>query len=226
MSGPLVFRNRQRTCQMDMRWLRRLTLALLRDHFKQESWELCIHLVAEPEMARLNGQFLGHPGSTDVITFNYGVNVGQASRLSRPVEPPSKQEDPAVACRVSSSVRDRRDACPTLQGELFICLDDAVAQARQFRTTWQAELVRYVIHGLLHLRDYDDAQPLARLRMKREENRLLRGITQSFSLPKLGTLNLRRGRRIPAHDSRHSRRRPVLSPSPQPSPSGRGSRRA
>ncbi|MBI3191395.1 MAG: rRNA maturation RNase YbeY, partial [Pedosphaera parvula] len=47
----------------------------------------------------------------------------------------------------------------TLYGEIFICVDDAVAQARQFGTTWQSELVRYVIHGILHLRGYDDLSP-------------------------------------------------------------------
>jgi rRNA maturation RNase YbeY len=60
-----------------------------------------------------------------------------------------------------------------LAGEVFICVDEAIIQARRFRTTWQSEVVRYAIHGLLHLRGYDDHAPRARARMKREENRLL-----------------------------------------------------
>jgi probable rRNA maturation factor len=47
------------------------------------------------------------------------------------------------------------DSPMSLHGELFICLDDAVKQAREFRTTWQSELTRYVIHGLLHLCGHD-----------------------------------------------------------------------
>jgi probable rRNA maturation factor len=70
-------------------------------------------------------------------------------------------------------------------GELFICLDDAVAQARAFRTTWPAELARYVIHGILHLRGYDDTTPAARRRMKREENRLLRELARRHPLSRL-----------------------------------------
>ena len=46
-----------------------------------------------------------------------------------------------------------------LRGELFISIDDSVAHARRFRTMWQAELVRYIIHGLLHLEGYDDVTP-------------------------------------------------------------------
>jgi probable rRNA maturation factor len=72
-----------------------------------------------------------------------------------------------------------------LFGEIFISVDDAVAQARQFRTTWPAELVRYVIHGILHLRGYDDLTPAARRTMKKEENRLLSGVRRGFPLSKL-----------------------------------------
>jgi len=72
-----------------------------------------------------------------------------------------------------------------LHGELFICLDDAVKQAREFGTTWQSELARYVIHGLLHLCGHDDLKPEPRRKMKREENRLVRLVAKEFSLSKL-----------------------------------------
>lgn len=73
-----------------------------------------------------------------------------------------------------------------LHGELFICLDEAEAQARRYRTSWQSELTRYVIHGLLHLRGYDDLQAAARRKMKREEDRVLRAVSGTFSLRGLG----------------------------------------
>ena len=72
-----------------------------------------------------------------------------------------------------------------LSGELFICVDDAVKQAREFRTTWQAEIVRYVVHGVLHLRGYDDLTVLARRQMKREENRLVRVLAKKFPFLRL-----------------------------------------
>jgi probable rRNA maturation factor len=73
-----------------------------------------------------------------------------------------------------------------VQGELFVCLDEALLQARRFRVTWQAELTRYVIHGLLHLCGYDDQQPRALRRMKTVENRLLRRVARQFPLSDLG----------------------------------------
>ena len=61
-----------------------------------------------------------------------------------------------------------------LHGELFVCVDDAVKQAKEFGTTWQSEITRYIVHGVLHLRGYDDLKPQLRRVMKREENRLVR----------------------------------------------------
>jgi rRNA maturation RNase YbeY len=68
---------------------------------------------------------------------------------------------------------------------LYICLDTAMAQAKQFGTTGQSELVRYVVHGVLHLLGYDDLQPDLRRKMKRVENRLVRRLAGRFSLAQL-----------------------------------------
>jgi probable rRNA maturation factor len=80
---------------------------------------------------------------------------------------------------------DHGSSAHQLHGEIFISVPDAVKQAREFRTTWQSEVVRYVIHGLLHLRGYDDSQSTERREMKRVENRLLRDMTSKFSLREL-----------------------------------------
>ena len=71
-------------------------------------------------------------------------------------------------------------------GEIFICLDEAVGQARQFGTSWQSELVRYTVHGILHLRGFDDTRASDRRKMKREEERLLGKLGREFDLRKLG----------------------------------------
>jgi probable rRNA maturation factor len=72
-----------------------------------------------------------------------------------------------------------------LHGEIFVCVDEAVRQARRFRTTWPCELVRYLVHGLLHLHGYDDHRPADRRRMKHQEDRLLRALRRQFDLPLL-----------------------------------------
>jgi probable rRNA maturation factor len=71
----------------------------------------------------------------------------------------------------------------SLHGEIFICLDDVIANARRFGVSPQSELLRCVVHGVLHLRGFNDTRPAARRKMKGEENRLLRRLVNG-ALPK------------------------------------------
>jgi probable rRNA maturation factor len=166
LSGSLFIKTRPRVTPVNAGYLRRLTRALLRDCLGREDFDLGIYLVRAPEMTRLNEAFLRHKGSTDVITFDYADKV----RTGRP--------RPAGSGVMSAS-------SPALHGEIFVCIDEAVAQSRRFRTTWQSELARYVIHGLLHLLGHDDLRPSDRRKMKRVENRLLKDIARRFPLRKL-----------------------------------------
>ncbi len=140
--------NRQRTRKLDSQRLRKITLALLGELQVAEA-ELGVTFVTDKEMTLVNETFLQHKGSTDVITFDH-TPTQDSRRKSVGVEHNS------------------------LHGELFICVDEAVRQAKRFRTTWQAELTRYIVHGVLHLLGHDDHRAADRLKMKREENRLVR----------------------------------------------------
>ena len=72
-----------------------------------------------------------------------------------------------------------------LHGEIFICIEEAAKQAKEFKTNWQSELVRYVVHGILHLIGHDDLKPSARKKMKTVEGRLVRELSRRFALSKL-----------------------------------------
>ena len=173
MALVFSFRNRQKSRAVNMRLLRHVTRELLADLLQIVEADLGFFLVSAPEMTRFNETFLHHAGSTDVITFDYAEKVGQASRLS---------SGPAQ----NNLQRDRRDACPTLlHGEIFVCMDEALSQARHFHTTWQSELVRYIVHGVLHLLGHDDQRSAARQRMKQAENTLLRLLASKFPIRSL-----------------------------------------
>jgi rRNA maturation RNase YbeY len=72
-----------------------------------------------------------------------------------------------------------------LHGEIFISVDDALAQAGRFGETWQSEIVRYLAHGILHLKGYNDLDSASRRLMKREENKLVKQLSRRFDLNKL-----------------------------------------
>jgi probable rRNA maturation factor len=73
-----------------------------------------------------------------------------------------------------------------LHGEIFVCLGEALSQSHRFHTTWQGELVRYVVHGMLHLLGYDDLGKSVRRRMKAAEDALVRRLARQFDFRRLG----------------------------------------
>jgi probable rRNA maturation factor len=150
----LALRNRQRLRRIDLRFLRRIAQSLLRQTCPALPFDLSIHIVAASEVTRLNEAFLHHKGSTDVITFDYAE--------------PAVQSEPPPGSPI------------LLHGEIFVCAEEAVSQARRFHTTWQSELVRYVVHGVLHLLGHDDLAAPARRRMKAAEDALLRRLGRDF----------------------------------------------
>ena len=79
----LLLRNRQRTRPFNSPLFGRITKVLLTDLLSLDRYELAIHLVAAPEMSRVNQRFFDHAGSTDVITFDYGEEPGTGSTRPR-----------------------------------------------------------------------------------------------------------------------------------------------
>ena len=77
------------------------------------------------------------------------------------------------------------DQRSSLHGEIFVCMAEALRQARRFRVAWQKEVVRYLCHGLLHFQGYDDSTLAKRRRMKAVENALLGKAAREFCLSDL-----------------------------------------
>lgn len=150
-SSVLLIQNRQRTRAIDTDFLRSILLEVLATRLQVPHYEIGLHLVGAREMAAINREYLQHDGSTDVITFDHSD------------DPPDRP-----AGRAGRS----------LHGEIYVSIPDAVAQAKVFNTTWREELIRYAIHGVLHLLGYDDLRPSARRVMKRAENRLVAAVLQ------------------------------------------------
>ena len=131
---------------------------------------------------------------TDLIAVEeceLGVHLVGASEMARLNEEFLKHRGSTDV--IAFNHADLRTAC--LHGEVFLCLDEAVTQAKRFRSSWQSELVRYLVHGILHLRGFGDSTPDARRKMKREENRLLRLLARTFPINRLARPGPRRTNR-------------------------------
>lgn len=67
-----------------------------------------------------------------------------------------------------------------LLADLAISCETAVTNARRFGSALQDEILRYVIHGLLHLLGYDDNNKTNRLAMKKRQEYLLETINHEL----------------------------------------------
>jgi len=60
-----------------------------------------------------------------------------------------------------------------ISGDIFISLDTVLSNALQFKTVYEEELNRVIIHGILHLCGIKDKSPQARKIMEANENEAL-----------------------------------------------------
>ena len=61
----------------------------------------------------------------------------------------------------------------TIDAEIFISVEEAKLNARKYKVSLSNELIRLIIHGILHLTGYDDNNAKDRIKMKKKENNLL-----------------------------------------------------
>jgi rRNA maturation RNase YbeY len=66
-----------------------------------------------------------------------------------------------------------QDEASDLFGEVVVCADIAAHEAGERSISFDAELVLYAVHGLLHLLDYDDQTQEQREQMRKREREIL-----------------------------------------------------
>ena len=119
--------------------------------------ELSVLLVDEAAMADLHQRWMGEPGPTDVLAFPMDELW--------PPPPGGSQADHG----------GDGEAAPGLLGDVVLCPQVAVEQARKAEHTVQDELDLLCTHGILHLLGYDHAEPEEHATMFGLQDRLLAG---------------------------------------------------
>jgi probable rRNA maturation factor len=72
-----------------------------------------------------------------------------------------------------------------LEAEIYLGVEQAIQNAQTYRNSTSDELVRLIIHGLLHLAGYDDHTPAGKKRMRQRERFF---ITRSAGSANIGVL--------------------------------------
>ena len=61
-------------------------------------------------------------------------------------------------------------------GEIFVSVETARRNAREFGNSLMSEIKLYIVHGLLHLHGFDDREPADLRRMKNTQEKILRSM--------------------------------------------------
>ena len=125
---------------------------------------ISLALVSDCEIHRLNRQFLGHDYPTDVISFLLDESPEMAS---------AADFDSGHRASGDSPMSDSLKSSVKINGELIVSTDTAIREASAHGWSPDAELLLYLVHGLLHLCGYDDLTDEARPVMRSRERELL-----------------------------------------------------
>ena len=162
---PTVFgADEQRDVPVEVaRWVRLAQLVLDDERVSERlgpDTEMSLLFVDETTIAELNERFLGGSGPTDVLAFPIDDEL-----------PPSGRQ-PDQGGRGPGTPSDPTDP-PTLLGYVVVCPLVASRQAAERNVSTDDEVALLVVHGVLHLLDYDHAEPSEGIVMRRREQELL-----------------------------------------------------
>ena len=68
-----------------------------------------------------------------------------------------------------------------IEGEIYISSERAAEQAKEYGVPFAQEVLRLIIHGILHLKGFDDLEAQDRKIMKQEEERLVQKYWQELA---------------------------------------------
>jgi probable rRNA maturation factor len=147
------------------RWVKLAELTLSEERIPEDT-EVSLIFVDEDSIADLNRRFLDGPGATDVLAFPIDDDLVPGGRRpdtgGRGPGSPAELEDP-----------------PIVLGDVVICPTVAVRQATEHGATADDELALLVVHGILHLLNYDHADAREAQDMQRRERELLETFRRS-----------------------------------------------
>jgi probable rRNA maturation factor len=165
VESPNVFgADEQHDVEVDVaRWVRLARLALLDERVIERygnDVEMSLLFVDETTIAELNERFLGSSGPTDVLSFP----------MDEELPPGGRQPDQGG--RGPGAPSDPADP-PALLGDVVVCPVVAGKQALERGVPADDEIALLVVHGVLHLLDYDHAEPEETVVMRRREQEIL-----------------------------------------------------
>jgi probable rRNA maturation factor len=120
--------------------------------------EIVLSFVENDEMLQLNSLYRNIEASTDVLSFNAIGNLAEDLEKFRDIDSEDDLSDEDLAI-----------------GDVVICIDYAIRQAKEKNSSIKDELAMLFIHGVLHLLGYDHSTKDEADEMFRLQDKILEG---------------------------------------------------
>lgn len=142
-----------------IRWVKLAEFVVSEERLRGTA-ELSLLFVDAQSIADLNEKFLAGTGPTDVLAFPMDDDLVLGGR-----QPDQGGRGPGAPNEAGEP--------PSLIGDVVVCPSMAAAQAPLHGKTIDEEIALLVVHGVLHLLNYDHAEPDDETTMKSREQELL-----------------------------------------------------
>ena len=148
-SGKIEVRRAPVLTGLSVSWVKRVVSETLRLE-KAKRRSVSVFLTNNRRIRKINKRFLKHDYATDVISFGLG-------RGARPCAPTTGEGSDYL-------------------GDLVVSVEMARSVSKKLGISFKEELARYLVHGTLHLLDYEDEEKKDRVRMHRRQETILRRV--------------------------------------------------
>lgn len=163
---------------------KRLICSWLRAAIEEEGFAMgdISYIFCSPERhIGINRQYLGHDYYTDVITFDYSGAEPRSEKAEHP-EMLGTTGSADTTCKTDSNTEEAENppACASrrvkgpfrlsISGDIFIDPATVASNAAEYGATPREEMLRVLVHGVLHLCGYKDKTETEARLMREKEN--------------------------------------------------------
>ena len=147
---------------------------------------LSISIVDNSAIHKINRDHLQHDYPTDVISFQLDFVSADDLQCDDEVENDDEDlldedyseddaeiDDDSVDVTDGELLTEGRAAGAAIEGEIIASAETAVSMATDGEWSAEAELILYIVHGLLHICGYDDLTPEEKCIMRARERAIL-----------------------------------------------------
>jgi probable rRNA maturation factor len=150
--------NNQEKVEPDLNLIKKVSEYISNKFDKNKKSLLNIVFLDSREIRELNKKYRNVDRETDVLSFSYISD--------------------------KESISPKNSSCPTTIGEIFICPEVAMSNVPAGGSDWNLnlEIIMLIIHGMLHIYNYDHKNEKDRTSMEGIQNSMMSDIRGSFGL--------------------------------------------